>query len=94
VGTLGRQITDGAKEVRILGQQYSVRAKIAQIHGLSAHADRDELLNWFSGLKTAPRHVFVTHGEQQAAESFSRFLREKTGWETSVPEYGAEVFLE
>lgn len=94
VGTLGRQITDGAKEVRILGQQYSVRAKIAQIHGLSAHADRDELLKWFSGLKTAPRHVFVTHGEQQAAESFSRFLREKTGWETSVPEYGAEVFLE
>ena len=93
-GTLGRQIVDGAKEVRILGQQHSVRSRIAQIHGLSAHADRDELLRWLSGLKTAPRHVFVTHGEHQAAESFSGFLSEKTGWKTSVPEYGTEVFLE
>ncbi len=93
-GTLGRQIINGAKKVRILGQQHLVRARIAQIHGLSAHADRDELLKWFSGLKTAPKHVFVTHGEYQAAERFSGFLREKTGWKTSVPGYGTEVFLE
>jgi len=92
-GTLGRHIVDGADRVRILGRSYRVRARIAQIHGFSAHADRDDLFRWLSELKRGPRHVFVTHGEPQAAESFSGFVREKTGWEVSVPEYGAEVAL-
>ncbi len=94
VGTLGRHIVEGNETVRILGQNYPVRATIAQIHGFSAHADRDELFKWISGLKKAPRHVFITHGEAKAAQSFGEFLREKTGWEVSVPEYGAEAFLE
>ena len=93
-GTLGRQIIDGAKEVRILGQQHPVRGRIAQIHGLSAHADRDELFRWVSGLKTAPKHVFVIHGELEVAEKFGSFLRGKTGWRTSVPRYRAEALLE
>ncbi len=91
--TLGRHIVEGAKEVRILGQSYPVKARIAQIHGFSAHADRDELFSWISGLKKAPRRVFVTHGEAQAAQSFGQFLHEKTGWEIAVPEYGTEVLL-
>jgi metallo-beta-lactamase family protein len=94
VGTLGREIVNGAKEIRILGQRYPVQAKIAQIHGFSAHADRDELFKWISGLKSAPKHVFITHGESEAAQSFSIFLREKTGWNISVPEYREEVVLE
>ncbi|MFC2020418.1 MBL fold metallo-hydrolase RNA specificity domain-containing protein [Chloroflexota bacterium] len=93
VGTLGRHIVEGAKEVRILGQNYPVRAKIAQIHGFSAHADRNELFDWISRLKKAPRRVFITHGEARAAQSFGGFLREKTGWEVSIPEYGEEVSL-
>ena len=92
-GTLGRHIVEGAKKVRILGQSYPVKARIAQIHGFSAHADRDELFSWISGLKKAPRRVFVTHGETQAAQSFGKFLHEKTGWEIAVPEYGTEVLL-
>jgi len=94
IGTLGRQIIDGTRKVRILGQQYPVRAKIAQIHGFSSHADRDELLRWLSGLKNSPRHLFVTHGESQTAQRFGAFLREKTGWRVSVPEYGSEAILE
>jgi len=94
VGTLGRQIVDGAEKVRILGQHYPIRARIAQIQGFSAHADRNELLRWLSGLRRAPKHVFITHGEPEVAEGFSRLLREKTGWDTSVPEYRAEVLLE
>lgn len=93
-GTLGRQIVDGAGEVRILGQQHIVRARIAQIQGFSAHADRDELFRWLSGLKRAPKHLFVTHGEPLVAERFGDLLREKTGWEISVPHYGTEVVLE
>ncbi len=94
IGTLGRQIVDGAKKVRILGQHYPVRARIAQIHGFSSHADRNELFRWLSELKRAPRRVFVVHGEPEAAKNFSEFLREKTGWNISVPEYGAEALLD
>ncbi len=93
-GTLGRQIVDGAKEVRILGQHYPVRARIVQMSGFSGHADRDELFKWLSGLKKAPTHLFVTHGECVTARKFSEFLKENTGWEVSVPEYGAEALLE
>ena len=94
IGTLGRQIVDGAKKVRILGQHYPVRARIAQIHGFSSHADRNELFRWLSELKRAPRRVFVVHGEPEVAKSFGDFLREKKGWGISVPEYGAEVLLD
>jgi metallo-beta-lactamase family protein len=92
-GTLGRQILDGAATVRILGQQYPVRARIAQLQGLSAHADRDELLRWFTMLSVKPRHVFITHGEYNAAEKFREFLTEKTGFEASVPAYNTRVNL-
>jgi len=94
IGTLGRQIVDGAKQVRILGQQYPVRARIAQIHGFSSHADRDELLRWLSGLIIAPKHLFVVHGEANVAEQFGEFLRQKTGWKVSVPGCETEALLE
>jgi metallo-beta-lactamase family protein len=94
IGTLGRQIVDGTKKVRILGQHYPVRARIAQIHGFSSHADRNELFRWLSKLKRAPRRVFVVHGEPEAAKKFSEFLREKSGWNISVPEYGVEAVLD
>ena len=90
---LGREIVDGASEVRILGRRYPVRAKIAQITGFSAHADRDELFKWLLGLKSAPRRVFITHGESEAARKFSFFLEKKTGWNISVPESKEEVVL-
>lgn len=90
-GTLGRQIADGSKKVRILGQMYSVKAKVEQLPGFSGHADRDKLFRWISGLKNAPRRVFVTHGEPEAALHFAKFLREKTGWDTSAPAYADQV---
>jgi len=94
IGTLGRLIVDGAKEVRILGNKYPVRARIVQIHGFSSHADRDELFRWLSELKRAPRQVFVVHGEPNSARIFGEFIRGKTGWQISVPEYCAEALLD
>jgi metallo-beta-lactamase family protein len=94
VGTLGRQIVDGAKTVRILGQQHQVKANIVQAHGFSAHADRFELLTWLKGLKSPPRGIFVVHGEIESASNFSDYLREQTGWNVSVPAYKDEVVLE
>ena len=93
-GTLGRQIVDGAKKIRIQGKEYPVRAGIAQISGFSAHADRDELLRWLGGLKKPPRHVFVTHGEPEVAKGFGALLRDRNGWQTSVPAYQDRIELE
>lgn len=93
-GTLGRHIVDGARSVRIHGRRRPVRARIAQILGFSAHADRDDLMRWLSKLSVEPRHVFITHGEKKAAEQFSKFLKEKTGYESSVPAYNTRVTLE
>jgi metallo-beta-lactamase family protein len=93
IGTLGRQILDGARNVRIHGQQYPVRATITQLQGLSAHADRDELLRWLTNLSVKPRHVFITHGEADAAASFRDYLKAKTGFEASVPAFDSRVRL-
>ena len=94
VGTLGRQIVDGAKIVRILGKKYRVKARIAQMNGFSAHADRNELLQWLSSIRNQPRGIFVTHGEEGASASLADAVREKFGWKVSVPQYKDEVTLD
>ena len=94
LGTLGRQIVDGARKVRIFGQKYKVKAKVVRIPGFSAHADRDELLNWLRELQAAPRGVFVVHGETESARSFGDYVREKTGWQVNVPAYQDEAILD
>jgi metallo-beta-lactamase family protein len=93
-GTLGRQIADGAKEVRILGQTWPVRARVARLDGCSGHADRDELLRWLGGLKTPPKKTFVVHGESQAALSFAALVSQRPGWTAVAPTYGQEFVLE
>ena len=94
VGTLGRSIVDGIKKVRILGVKRSIKAKIVRIHGFSAHADRNELLDWLKELEAPPRGVFVVHGETESAHSFGDYAREQTGWQVSVPEYQDQVVLD
>ena len=92
--TLGRAISSGAREVRIHGQLLAVRARIAHVNGLSAHADRQELLGWLSTLKKKPRGVFVVHGEIESAESFASLLRENDGWRVTVPKYRDTAVLD
>ena len=92
--TLGRQILDGEKQVRILGEIYDVEAKVARISGFSAHADRTELLKWLDGLDNAPRKVFVTHGEPEGSAALAELIREKKGYETMVPAYQDAVALD
>ncbi|MCF7668641.1 MAG: MBL fold metallo-hydrolase [Verrucomicrobia bacterium] len=93
-GTLGRLLVDGAKKARILGSMFPVNAAIERIHGFSAHADKNELLEWLTQMKTTPRHVFVVHGEHDAAEKFGHFLTEKTQWRVTVPEYLQKIDLD
>lgn len=92
VGTLGRSIVDGIKRVRIHGQRHPVQARVAEITGFSAHADRNELLSWMSGIN--PRRVFVVHGETKSAKEFGKFLRQERGWKVSVPLYSESAALD
>jgi metallo-beta-lactamase family protein len=94
IGTLGRLIVDGAKDVRILGQKYKVKAKVVQINGFSAHADKNEMLNWLKKLKSPPKQIFLVHGEPESAKAFGAFLKAQTGWQVSIPAYEDQVVLD
>ena len=83
-GTRGRAIQDGAKTVRIYGQDVQVRAATARMSALSGHADRTELLRWLKDLP-APKRVFITHGELASANHFAEELKQTKGWNTLVP---------
>jgi metallo-beta-lactamase family protein len=93
VGTLGRQILDGVSPVRILGQSYPVRMKIEKIDGFSAHAGMDDLHRWLSNFKSPPKHVFLTHGEEESILSLEDYLHSKGEWEVSAPTYMEEYSL-
>jgi metallo-beta-lactamase family protein len=93
-GTLGREILNGRNPVRILGEQRQARARIEQIEGFSAHADRDDLMDWLGALDSSPRGVFVVHGEQASTGAFAEHLATTTGWKVTVPQFGDVVPLE
>lgn len=92
-GTLGRRLVDGARRVRIFGEELPVRADVYTIGGLSAHADQAALLGWLKGFARPPEHCFVVHGEAPTAMDFAAAVR-GLGWkEVAVPEYGDSVCL-
>ncbi len=84
--TLGRDLQEGRDEVFLDGESVPVRARITTISGLSAHADRDGLLDWFARLPRRPgASVFVTHGEEPQSRAFAQRLREQHGVRAEVP---------
>lgn len=87
LGTRGRRILDGEKEIRIFGEMIPVRAKVEILENLSAHGDYHEILRWLGGFRRAPEKVFLVHGEPEAAESLRRKIVEQFGWNVSIPEY-------
>ncbi|MEO8807890.1 MAG: MBL fold metallo-hydrolase [Burkholderiaceae bacterium] len=92
-GTRGAAMVGGARSVKIHGQQVPIRAEVAQLDSLSAHADRGELLAWIGALPSAPQRVFVTHGEPVAADALRQAIEERHHWPCSVPEYRDTVEL-
>jgi metallo-beta-lactamase family protein len=92
-GTRGRALRDGARDVRIHGELVPVRARIVALDGLSAHADRDDLLRWTRGFTTPPRQTWVVHGEPQPADSFAACLRAELGWDARVAQFDARAPL-
>ena len=84
-GTLGRAIVDGAKKVKIMGENIAVKAKVHTLGGFSAHADRDELYSWLKGFSRLPGKIFIVHGEESLSLEFAAFLKEKSITEVYVP---------
>ncbi|HIS42048.1 MAG TPA: MBL fold metallo-hydrolase [Candidatus Limiplasma pullicola] len=88
VGTLGRSLVDGAKEVRLFGETVAVHARIETLPGISGHADDAGLMRWISAFEEKPRHVFVVHGEDEAAAAFASRLQSELGLEANAPYNG------
>jgi metallo-beta-lactamase family protein len=92
-GTLGRALLDGAKSVRIYGQDVLVAAEIVDLKQFSAHAGQSELVRWVSGFATPPRQTFLVHGEPAAAAAFQKVLTARPGWRATVAQYRQTVDL-
>jgi metallo-beta-lactamase family protein len=93
-GTTGRRILDGEREVRIMKQWIPVRCRVEKVEGFSAHADWKAVIRWLEGLPNAPKTVFTTHGEPDAAEAMAAHIRDRFGWRVVVPQYEQTVELE
>lgn len=93
VGTLGRIIYDGAKSVKIFGEQIDVNAEIVLLSGLSGHADQQGLLNWLAGFTDKPKYVFVNHGDDEVSSFFADLITEKFGIPAHAPYSGSEYDL-
>jgi metallo-beta-lactamase family protein len=83
-GTRGRALVDGCETLAIHGQTVWVKAKIHQLNGLSAHADRDELLRWCRALPAAPQRIFLNHGEDPPRKALAVAIAEELGWPRPV----------
>lgn len=93
VGTLGRTIVDGAKEVKLFGETIEIRARVMTLAGLSGHADKQGLLDWVNGFEKRPEHIFVVHGEDTVCESFVQCLEHEYGYQADAPYSGTQVDL-
>ncbi|MBN1329788.1 MAG: MBL fold metallo-hydrolase [Candidatus Heimdallarchaeota archaeon] len=92
--TLGREIADGAKKVEIYGKEIQVNARVEQIRGFSAHADKSELKSHIEKIKKKPQKTFVVHGEAEQSLTFAADLRNTLKIWARVPEYRKDYQLE
>lgn len=92
-GTRGAAMIDGAKEIKIHGEYFPVRAEVTSINSLSAHADANEILTWLKHFNQPPKITFITHGEPVAADSLRLKIKEQLDWETYIPDYLESVNL-
>ena len=94
VGTRGRQLLEGAREVKIHGHYVPVRAEVVSIDEFSVHSDAEELLEWLGSAPQAPSTAYVVHGEPDSAKALVARIRDDLGWNAVVPRYGERVLLD
>ena len=92
-GTLGRALVEGAKKIKLFGEEVSVNAQIEVLAGTSGHADRDMLLNWLGNIFPRPKKVFVNHGDDAVCDVFAQTIKETFDIDATAPYNGAEYDL-
>ena len=92
-GTRGAMIAGGSPTVRIHGEDVPVRAEVAMLDDLSAHADAAEIVSWLRGFKSAPKQTFITHGEPAAADAMRQRIERELHWDCHMPSYLEAVSL-
>ncbi len=92
-GTPGRKIVDGAKMIRILGEELAVKARVFTINGFSAHAGQSQILEWLSYFQNHGMKIFLTHGEYENQQILANLIREKFDHEVHIPDYLEECIL-
>jgi len=92
-GTRGRQLVDGAKDVRIHGHRIAVNATVTRIDSMSAHADRGEILRWLGTLGSAPRRLCLVHGEPAPMDALKGLIQERLSWTPHTPAHGETIEL-
>lgn len=93
-GTRGRQIQEGAKEVKIHGNFVPVRAQVRTLENLSAHADYSEIIEWLKASNIHPKKVFITHGEPEASFALKKHLEEELSLNGFIPRQDQEFTLD
>lgn len=93
VNSLGRRLLDGARTVRLFGEDVAVKAKIASLHGMSGHADMEGLLSWLEAFKKRPYTVFVNHGDEGACENLRNLIEQRFGCRAIAPYSGSKYDL-
>jgi len=91
-GTLGRELVEGKKEVRLHGRSFRVRAQLHTIGGLSAHGDRSDLVRWLKSRNGSPK-VMIVHGEEGAKNSFQEYLHDELSVDALIPKPGDRLDL-
>lgn len=92
-GTRGASIAGGATSVRIFGEDVPIRAEVAMLDDLSAHADAAEIMSWLQGFKAPPKQTFITHGEPAAADAMRQHIERELRWNVHMPFYLETVTL-
>ena len=90
-GTRGRALLEGAKEIKMRGKFYSVKAHIENIEGLSGHADQNGLIDWMSKLKSKPDRIFIVHSEADGAKGLQEKVKEIFGWIANIPQLNETI---
>jgi metallo-beta-lactamase family protein len=84
-GTRGRDLVQGTRQIKFFGEYHEIKCQIKSISSLSAHADRDEMIQWLNNFKTPPSTVFLNHGEAHQTNAFRVLINSKLGWNVKIP---------
>ena len=93
-GTLGRNLVNGLKDVKLFGEEIKVNAEIYNLEGFSGHADKNGLLEWMGGFQKAPSQIFLVHGEKDSKEALAESIRNEMHYDPVVITDVSEFELE